>query len=228
MNTPRFIPILLLALMCCLPQPALGEDVYIDTELLDLKKIREEENLGEKSRIVRLYIFIAVRSGQGFEAYAARGDRDLDKDGKKAIEQPNNLAEYDHFAKIERDLQFDGSEHICFITALPYFETLFKKENLKDPFEKGDVLEIPAKVTEKDKNKLVGIKTLAIMSSTGANLGIERYIAFYNKSTVTENKPVLDKDGKPVKDEAGKDKVEQISKVVISSYGLIEITVVDA
>ena len=201
----------LVVFFCCNPKFGFGQDEeYIKKEYLDLEKIQEEENLGPDTEITQLYIFLVVLNGNRYEAYVTRGAFDLDKDGKKVMDEPNDLDEYKPIQTvISEGPDIKGNEHICYLTALPYYEELFKKEKLKDPFENGDILEIPTSKSKDYPNTLNGYKTIPVMSSSGANIGIERYLAFYNMGTKT------------VKDAEGNEKQQR----VVASYGVIGIKV---
>lgn len=211
MMTRRSISSLVFTLIFTFVFASMGlaqDDEPIKKELLDIEKIQEEENLSENSQIKRLYIFLAVRKGNIFEAFATRGDLDNDKDGFKAIEEPNDLDEYIKLdVEFKKEIAINGDEHTCYITVLPHFEKLFKKENLTDPFEDGDILEVKTSLSEEHENSLIGVKTLPIIKPDGSSAGIERYVAFYNRGKVKKG-----------------DKEE----TAITSYGIIEILVEEA
>ncbi len=187
------------------------EKTYIHPELIDMDTIREEEGLSEESEIEHSYFFLAIKNGQFYTIYATRGDYDLDEDNTKAWEEPNDLEEYVEVTDITRSFEIEGDSHVCYISALPHYEKLFKKEKLKDPFDDEEILEISTSNSFENENLLAGHKTRPIYNSEGSNIGIDRYIAFYNIEHVEEE------------DEEG----NTSQRTVVTSFGIIKIRISD-
>jgi len=208
-----------------------SQEVYIDPELIDFDKIREEEQLNEKSKIERVYIFLAIKDGSEFKAYATRGDSDLDNDGKTALQEPNDLAEYVNLVSFERSIEIKGDTHVCYITDLPHFDKLFPKHD--DPFDGNGIIELLAKVKEDDKSRLLGSVTFPLIGEDGSTSGIERFTVFYNKSITEVKEQPKKEEGKKA---AGKEAEEKEKKTTVQlkigdnivSYGFIEILMTDA
>ncbi|MBI1388294.1 MAG: hypothetical protein GC154_07590 [bacterium] len=159
-----------------------AEEVYINPDALDIDKIRDEEQLSDNVKLNRVYMFLAVLTGEGYETYAADGEKDNDGDGTKAIEEPNDVSEYTEVGSFDQVLNIANSIHICYISSLPQYNELFP--NQQDPVEKeGGMVEV---VTEESDDQgdstrhLIGTKTLPIINEYGDHIGIERFIAFYN------------------------------------------------
>ncbi len=206
--------------LACLIPPAFSQDQYIDPELLDIKKIREEEQLGENYNFTRLYVFLAVRKNQEYEAFVTRNEQDLDNDKKSVLEEPNDLNEYQKLTTFSNELKIEENKHICYITALPHYDTLFP--NIADPFGSNGIVEISTRTKSDNIKRLEGTKTLPLIDSlTGDTVGIERYVAFYNKAvnTVEVTKTTKDSEGKEVVEKTGE--VKEVIGPNIGSYGFI-------
>lgn len=206
--------------LACLIHPAFSQDQYIDPELLDIKKIREQEKLSENYNFTRLYVFLAVKKNQEYEAFVTRNDQDLDNDKKSVLEEPNDLDEYQKLTTFNNELIIEKDKHICYITALPHYDTLFP--NTADPFSGNGIVEISTRTKSDNIKCLEGSKTLPLLDSlTGKTIGIERYVAFYNKAvnTVEITKTTKDSEGKDVEEKTGE--VKEIIGPQIGSYGFI-------
>lgn len=184
-----------------------AEEQFIDPELLDIDKIRQEENIGEESKLERVYMFLAVlnHDGDGYETYAARGDEDRSGDGSTLMEEPNNLEDYEKAGQFNQVLSISRNIHVCYITSLPLFEDLFPGEN--DPIEReGAIVEITTEETENNGELriLLGSRVLPVLGPTGNAEGFRLFKAFYN-----------------VVDEEIGDEEEQTTRPVVTSYGFI-------
>ena len=162
-------------------------EVFIDQDMLNIDKICKEENLTQKKISQRVYIFLAVLNGNRYDTYAARGDSDLDKDGKNVLQEPNNLAGYVKIGSTDANLSFSSDDHTCYITKLPKFEELFPNE--ENPFSGHIIVGVPTEAKENQKFRLTGSKTLPLITNDGASLGIERFVAFYNKKGLLASLP---------------------------------------
>lgn len=158
------------------------QESFIDTDSIDIDRIREEEQLADSNKLVRIYFFVAVKKDGEYKAFAANGDVDVDHDGESVLKEPNDIAEYEEMGSFTREMKIDQPAYTCYISSLPFFDKLFPDET--DPIEKeGSWLEIDTKkkddLTEKQRH-LVGAKTLPMIDLMGAQTGIEHFIAFYN------------------------------------------------
>ncbi len=200
--------IALLFLAIIAPVGAWCDDNYIDPDVFDLEKIREEhQELSENCVFRRVYIFLAVLNGESYDAYATRGSSDPDNDGMKAMEDPNDLKEYESIGEFGSKLTISGDKRICYITGMPNFDQLFPNE--KDPFEGDTIIGIPTEAQVDKKHVLSGSKTLPLFSSNGDNVGIDRFVAFYNKVDPANKK-------------------EGVEDNQVTSYGFIEIQIHEA
>lgn len=168
-----------------------SQENYIQDKLLDIKEIREDEELTEKQKLKRVYMFLAILNGDSYKTYATRGQEDGDQDGYSAIEEPNDLEEYIEEGEVTFDEQFTISKsiHTSYISTLPKFDRLYP--NGFNPIKESGIIDI---MTESDPEAegagtvLHGSKSLPILTATGQNTGIERLTAFY--TTNAENNQV--------------------------------------
>ncbi len=159
------------------------EDKLIHESVLNIEKIRSEEQLSLNSKLLRIYIFLAVLNPDKgtYETYVTSGDKDLDGDGSKAIEEPNDLEEYIDVGTAFGEKITVEDEHIFYINDMPEFEELFPND--KPPFENNNtILSIFTEANIDNENLLTGHKTIPTMSDDGLSLKIERFNAFYNKN----------------------------------------------
>ncbi|RJP27477.1 MAG: hypothetical protein C4527_12835 [Candidatus Omnitrophota bacterium] len=160
------------------------EEEYIPKELLDIDKIRTEEQLSPKSQLMRVYIFLAVLNTQtnSYDTYVTKGKNDLDSDGQTALQEPNDLKEYKNVATdFANAFTIENEEYVCYINDMPEFNELFPEQ--KNPFEQNNtLLGICTKTIDGNEKVLTGTKTIPSMSNDGSNLIVDRYCAFYQKN----------------------------------------------
>ncbi|MBZ0257408.1 hypothetical protein K8I31_15175 [bacterium] len=161
---------------------AQAQEKFIDSDSIDIDRIRKDEQLDDSNKLVRIYFFVAVKKDGEYKAFAANGNIDVDNDGESVLKEPNDIAEYEEVGSFQRDLKIDQSIYTCYISSLPFFDELFPDET--DPIEKeGSWLEIDTEQKDdltKKQRHLVGVKTLPMIDLMGAQTGIEHFIAFYN------------------------------------------------
>jgi hypothetical protein len=196
-----------------------SDEVYLNPDLVNIEKIRESEDLGEKYQIKRLYIFLAIKKGAEYEAYVTRDGMDPDEDKKTVIDEPNDLSEFEMLMTFSRKITIENEKHISYITALPHFDELYP--GVVDPFENDDIVEVTTEQMEENKTCMVGSVVLPFLDpATGQNTGIERYLAFYNKSVVKVPVTKDKKEGdKTVKVKTGE--FEETISEVPGSFGFI-------
>ncbi len=159
-----------------------AQTAFIDTDSVDIDRIREEEQLSDSNTLQRIYFFVAIKDGEAYKAFAASGAVDEDNDGESVLKEPNDIEEYKQVGSFERNLTIENSAYTCYISSLPFFDKLFPNEG--DPLkQEGAWLEIDTEqqddISEKQRH-LVGAKTLPMLDLMGAQTGIEHFIAFYN------------------------------------------------
>lgn len=161
---------------------AQAQEKFIDSDSIDIDRIRKDEQLDGSNKLVRIYFFVAVKKDGEYKAFAANGNIDVDNDGESVLKEPNDIAEYEEVGSFQRDLKIDQPMYTCYISSLPFFDKLFPEET--DPIEKeGSWLEIETEQKDdltKKQRHLVGAKTLPMIDLMGAQTGIEHFIAFYN------------------------------------------------
>ncbi|MGC9329949.1 MAG: hypothetical protein ACP5I1_20100, partial [Candidatus Hinthialibacter sp.] len=212
---------ILLWVFSCLTPAAYSQEQFIKPELLDLKQILKEEHLDNDYLITRVYIFLAIKKGnEEYEAYVAKNGQDLDGDHKTAVDEPNDLEEFQLLSSFSNKLEIADDHHICYITALPHFEKLFPHD--PDPFVNNGIIEIYTKNTDKDDpTRLKGTKTLPLINAaSGETIGIERFSAFYNKQVVKKEIMKKVKEGDEEK-EVGTGEFQETIANTIGSYGFI-------
>ncbi len=199
--------------------PVYSQDQYIDPELLDVKKIRAEEQLSDAYKIARLYVFLAVKKNTEYEAYVTKNFQDLDGDKKTVLEEPNDLAEFQMLTKFSNKLEIKENKHICYITALPHFDVMFP--DVPNPFQSDGIVEVQTKTKENDVKRLEGSTTLPLLDTmTGDTVGVERYVAFYNKEvTKVELTKEVEENGQKVQVKTGE--VQETIGPSVGSYGFI-------
>jgi hypothetical protein len=173
---PPYCKFLYLLFFIGLSTPVFAQELYIHQEILDFEKIREEEQLLDSSMVARIYIFLAVQEKAGFTFYAARFE--LEEDGNTITKDFNNIDFYHEIAYLDKELLIEDDEHICYITAMPKFEELYPES--KNPLDESDSIEILAEAHPDIDRCLIGVKSLPIINSSNENIGVERFIAFYN------------------------------------------------
>lgn len=159
-----------------------AQNAFIDKDSIDIDRIREEQQLSDSNKLLRIYFFVAIKKEGEFKAFAASGAVDVDQDGENVLKEPNDIAEYEEVGSFKNDLAIEQSNYTCYISSLPFFDDLFPDE--PDPIEQeGAWLEIDTEekddITEKQRH-LVGAKTLPMIDLMGSQTGIEHFIAFYN------------------------------------------------
>lgn len=177
--------------------------IFIEPDILDLKKIQEEEQLSDKSKLKRVYIFLAVLNGNNtYDTYVASSSLDKDDDGTRILEEPNDLSEYEALNKqLPRQLEIVSDQHICYIADMPHFKRLFPDEH--NPLS-DTMVQVPTEAKPENNNRLVGRKSIPLFNNITGTVGIERFVAFYNKKEDDEEK-----------------------KGIITSYGFIAIQIED-
>ncbi|MBN2326441.1 MAG: hypothetical protein JXR73_04740 [Candidatus Omnitrophica bacterium] len=213
--------IMVLFLISCLAPTVFSQDQYIESGLLDLKQILEEEHLDNDYLITRVYVFLAIKKGnEEYEAYVAKDGQDLDGDQKTVVDEPNDLEEFELFSSFSNKLEIADNQHICYITALPFFEELFP--DVPDPFVNDGIIEIYTDNSdEDDPSRLKGTKTLPLIDAvSGDTIGIERFAAFYNKQVVKVEITKKVKEGDQEK-EVGTGEFKETIANTIGSYGFI-------
>jgi len=174
------ITISLLVLIMIISSSGWAQDTYIQPDALDIETIKEEEMMDPSSEVTRIYIFLAVWNGNAYDTYATSGNSDGDGDGAKAIEEPNDLNEYEQLThQIENQLVIEDSVHISYINSMPNFSELFPNQD--NPFDFTDLIEVETEETFEDENRLLGTKTISVYEGSSGAIGVERYIAFYNR-----------------------------------------------
>ncbi len=205
----RFFSIITTMLLFSMHSSA--EENFIPKNFLDLDQVRMEEQLSPDSRLLRVYIFLAVLnpSTKSYDMYVTKGKNDLDQDGQTALEEPNDLHEYKNVAMdFGKEFSIMEQEYVCYINDLPEFEELFPDQD--NPFENNDtLLGVSTRVTDEDEKLLTGSKTLPTMNEDGSAVIVERYSAFYHKYTQ-------------------KDKDDKNDENKITSYGFIALQFQDA
>jgi len=154
---------------------------FITPEMLDIENIKQEESLDENVQVKRLYIFLAILNGNSYDTYVSSGKADTDSDGSNVMEEPNDLDEYEKLPyKYETEISISDSEHISYISSMPNFEELFPNE--ENPLDTTEIIEVSTETTFMDENRLTGSHTIPLYNQTNSTVGVERFIAFYNKS----------------------------------------------
>lgn len=197
-----------------------SQDAYIKPDFLNIQKIREKEKLNDNYRFSRVYVFLAVKKANDqYNAFVTKNTQDLDGDKKTVLDEPNDLAEFELLTSFSNKLEIPGSQHICYITALPHFEILFP--NITNPFENNGIIEIQTVLLTDDATCLVGSKTIPLIDSvTGETLGVERYVAFYKKEVVkVEVTKEVEENGQKKQVKTGE--VNETIGPGIGSYGFI-------
>ncbi len=186
--------------------PGLAEDTYVKPGLLDLEQIRYEEQLSDNIRVERIYIFLAVWNGNQYDTYTTSGDADIDNDGETAASDINDLDEYHSDTyPIADKMQIEADDHTTYINGLPNFDEIFPDHD--DPFADDTLVDVYTSAINEDENRLIGSKSIPVVSDMEEREGIEHFIAFYNKRGQTE--------------EEGK------SKNDVMSFGFIEIKMME-
>lgn len=178
----RTVSLVLAAALACAIAPAgrCGE-TYIDPDWVDIDQIKREERLEDSARLVRVYMFLAVLNGGGYSMHIADGFGDADRDGKRALDEPNDLSEYEDVNEtIPEPMSIDKSAYICYLSSLPYFEELFPAG--ADPFRTNSMVGIRTTEDFERPGRLVGSKSVPVMTADGENAGVDRFIAFYNRA----------------------------------------------
>lgn len=180
MNVKPLAFIFLMLFGWAIAVPAWSEDIYIIPELLDMNKIRAEEQLDQSIQLTRVYIFLAVLDGEEYKTYTADGQKDVNLDGSKTMEKPNNLTDYlNTTPPVENVMKVTSDFSVCYIAGMPNFDVLFPK--VKAPIENNTMVAVHTSTTLTDAKRLTGEKTIPILGNNDSSEGIERFVAFYNK-----------------------------------------------
>ncbi len=158
-----------------------SQETYVNPEALDIDTIKDEEMMGDSSEVTRIYIFLAIwnSDANAYLTFVTDGKSDMDGDGSKAYEEPNDLHEYKQLMhQIDSRLQIEGNSHTSYINSMPNFSELFPGQN--NPFDLTDLVEVETEETFEDENRLQGSKTISVHESGSGVIGVERFIAFYN------------------------------------------------
>lgn len=164
-----------------------SDESYILSDLLDIDQIRDEEQLSDDSQVARIYIFLAVWNGSEYDTYTTNGQSDPDSDGEEAAKEPNDLEEYQTDTSpisLSSAINIDEEDYTCYISDLPNFSTLFPED--EDPFATSSMIDVQTSATQDDHLRLTGTKSIPVVSETGDQKGVERFIAFYNKRGESE------------------------------------------